>query len=205
MATSRPRTVLLVSGACFVLLALSVAVLGTPPGDGAARDALLAVAAPPLVAAMHAVNYAGSWKLLLPATLLLVVAFRHARERWWVWIGLMIAAPATEGLLKIVIGRQRPEDASMGFPSGHATSAAAFFGAVFYLAEPLPPQVRRLVRTAAVALVVLVAVARVVLRAHWPSDALAGFALGTAFVCAATLLARPGKAAGTRGRGSCCV
>ena len=186
--------VLLVSGACFVLLALSVAVLGTPPGDAAARDALLAVAAPPLVAAMHAVNYAGSWKLLLPATLLLVLAFRHARERWYLWIGLMIAAPATEGILKLIIGRPRPEDASMGFPSGHATAAAAFFGAVIYLAEPLPPRTRRFVRAAAVAVIVLVAVARVILRAHWPSDALAGIALGLAFACAATLLASPGRA-----------
>lgn len=194
MATSWPRTVLLVSGACFVLLALSVAVLGTPPGDAAARDALLGLTAPPLVAAMHAVNYAGSWKLLLPATLLLVVAFRHARERWYVWIGLMIAAPATEGILKLIIGRPRPEDASMGFPSGHATAAAAFFGAVIYLAEPLRPSVRRLVRAAAIAVIVLVAVARVILRAHWPSDALAGIALGTAFASAATLLASPRRA-----------
>ncbi len=194
MTPAHPRTVLLASGACFVLLALSVAVLGTPPGDAAARDALLGLAAPPLVAAMHAVNYAGSWKLLLPATLLLVLAFRHARERWYLWIGLMIAAPATEGILKLIIGRPRPEDASVGFPSGHATAAAAFFGAVIYLAEPLPARPRRFVRAAAVAVILLVAVARVILRAHWPSDALAGIALGTAFACAATLFASPGRA-----------
>lgn len=195
MTPAHPRAVLLVSGACFVLLALSVALLGTPPGDAAARDALLGLAAPPLVAAMHAVNYAGSWKLLLPATLLLVVAVRHARERWYLWIGLMIAAPATEGIVKVIIGRPRPEDASLGFPSGHATAAAAFFGAVIYLAAPLPSRPRRCVRAAAVAVIVLVAVARVILRAHWPSDALAGLALGTAFACAATLLAGPGRAA----------
>jgi len=101
----------------------------------------------------------------------------------------MIAAPATESLLKVIIGRQRPEDASMGFPSGHATAAAAFFGAAIYLAGPLPPLARRCVRAAAVALILLVAVARVILRAHWPSDALAGIALGTAFASTATLIA----------------
>ena len=53
---------------------------------------------------------------------------------------------------------------------------------------------RRCVRAAAVALIVLVAVARVILRAHWPSDALAGIALGTAFASAAVLLARPARA-----------
>jgi len=195
MPSARPRAVLFVSGACFVLLALAVAVLATPPGDAAARDALLALAAPPVVAAMRVINWAGSWRLLLPATLLLLLAFPRARERWYLWIGLMIAAPATEGILKVVIGRQRPEDASMGFPSGHTTAAAAFFGAVVYLAEPLPPPARRLVRATAITVIVLVAVARVMLRAHWPSDALAGIALGTAFASAATLLASPSRAA----------
>ncbi|MBI2161614.1 MAG: phosphatase PAP2 family protein [Candidatus Rokubacteria bacterium] len=185
-----PRAVLLVSSACFVLLALAVVVAGTPPGDGSTRDALLASASPPVLAAMRVINDAGSWKLLLPATLLLVLVYRRAREHWWVWLGLMIAAPATEGLLKLVIGRQRPEDASMSFPSGHATAAAAFFGALIYLAEPLPPLVRRCVRAAAVAVIVLVATARVILRAHWPSDALAGIALGLAFASVAALLAR---------------
>ena len=195
MPSARPRAVLFVSGACFVLLALAVAVLATPPGDAAARDALLALAAPPVVAAMRVINWAGSWRLLLPATLLLLLAFPRARERWYLWIGLMIAAPATEGILKVVIGRQRPEDASMGFPSGHTTAAAAFFGAVVYLAGSLPPRARRLVRATAIAVIVLVAVARVMLRAHWPSDALAGIALGTAFASAATLLASPSRAA----------
>ena len=43
-------------------------------------------------------------------------------------------------------------------------------------------------------MIVLVAVARVILRAHWPSDALGGIALGLALASAAALLARPGRA-----------
>jgi len=84
MTPARPRAVLLVSGACFVFLALGVALTGAPAGDAAVRDALLALAAPPVVAAMRVINWAGSWKLLLPATLLLVLVFRRARERWYV-------------------------------------------------------------------------------------------------------------------------
>jgi len=194
MAWAYPRAILLVSGACFVLLALMVVIAGTPPGDGAARDALLALASPPVIATMHVINWGGSWRLLLPGALLLLVAFPRARARWYLWIGLMIAAPATEGILKVVIGRPRPEDASMGFPSGHATAAAAFFGAVVYLAGPLPSSARRLVRAAAIAVIVLVALARVILRAHWPSDALAGIALGTAFASVAALAADPRRA-----------
>ncbi len=186
----RPLALLLAGAGGFVALALAVALLPAVPGDAAVRAWLLALASPAVLTAMHVINLAGSWKVLLPATILLVLAVRPARTRWWLWIGLMLLAPATEGLLKILVGRPRPEDLSMGFPSGHATAAAAFFGAVTYLAGGLPPPARRLVRGAAVIVIVLVAVARVMLRAHWPSDVIAGIALGTALVSAAVLLDR---------------
>jgi membrane-associated phospholipid phosphatase len=72
----------------------------------------------------------------------------------------------------------------MGFPSGHATAAAAFFGAVMFLAGSLPKPARTWVRVAAAAGIVLVAMARVILRAHWPSDALGGIALAAAALIA---------------------
>ena len=56
----------------------------------------------------------------------------------------------------------------MGFPIGHATPAAAFFGAVIYLAESVPAPTRTLVRIGAALVIVLVALARIVLRVHWP-------------------------------------
>lgn len=186
----RPLAVLLAGAGGFVALALAVALLPAVPGDASVRAWLLAHASPGVLAAMRVINLAGSWKVLLPATVLLVLAVHRGRERWWLWIGLMLVAPATEGLLKILVGRPRPEDLSMGFPSGHATAAAAFFGAVIHLAEGLPPVARRIVRVAAVIVIVLVAVARVMLRAHWPSDAIAGIALGAAFASAAVLLDR---------------
>ena len=46
-------------------------------------------------------------------------------------------------------------------------------------------------RTAALVIIVLVAAARVMLRAHWPSDALGGIALGLALASVAALLAWP--------------
>jgi membrane-associated phospholipid phosphatase len=191
------RGVLIAALALFAVLALGVIALGTLPGEAASRDALLALAGPSVVAALRVINHAGSWRLLLPATLLLLVAFPLARKRWWAWVGLMLAAPAAEGLLKIAVARARPEDASMGFPSGHATAAAAFFGAVIYLAGSVPAPARTLVRIGAALVIVLVALARVVLRAHWPGDALAGIALGLAFASAAAELA---IAPGDRGR-----
>ena len=193
MAPSSPRRssacwILLGSAGCFLALALAVLLADPIPGDAAARLWVLGYASPAVVQAARVVNYLGSWKVLLPGALLLLVAFPAARARWWLWAGLMVAAPIAEGLLKIVIGRTRPEEASMGFPSGHATAAAAFFGAVIYLAGSLRPPVRVAVRTVSVVLIVLVALARIVLRAHWPVDTLAGIALGLLLASLATML-----------------
>lgn len=191
--SSRPRNslfwVMLAGAAGFLVLTLAVMVFPSVPGDTTVREWLLGIATPPMVRTLKVINEAGSWKVLLPASLLLFVAFPRGRRRWWVWGGLMVAAPIAEGLLKILIGRPRPEELSMGFPSGHATAAAAFFGALFYLAATFTPLARRLVRAGAVLMIVLVALARVILRAHWPADTLAGIALGLTLASIAAMLA----------------
>ena len=183
-----PRAALTVLGAFFVALGAAVVTIGVLPADAAVREALLGWATPAMIDLMRIVNRGGDWRLLLPGTLLLLAVFPRARERWWLWIVLMIAAPAAEGLLKIAIGRARPESVAFGFPSGHATAAAAFFGAVLYLAGSLPPASRRAVRALAVACIVLVGLARIILRAHWPSDVLGGITLGLGLATTAALL-----------------
>jgi undecaprenyl-diphosphatase len=189
--------ILLGSAGCFLVLALSVMLLDPFPGDATARLWLLGYGSPGVVQVMRVINYLGNWRLLLPGTVLLFVVFPKARARWWVWIALMITAPAAEGLLKILVGRARPEEASMGFPSGHATAAAAFFGAVIYLAASLPSRARVLVRAGSVVSIVLVCFARIILRAHWPVDTLAGIALGLALASLASVLTDPGERAAT--------
>ncbi len=190
-----PRGLLIVSTACFLATAAAV-LLGVTAVDTAARDLLLAHATPAVVALMRVVNLAGDRWVLAPAVLVLLLALPEARRRWWVWVGLMVTAPAMEGLLKELVARPRPEGAGLGFPSGHATAAAAFFGAVIFLAGSLRRRAACLaLRAAALTLIVLVAGARVILRAHWPSDVVGGVALGLALASAAALLAAqpPGR------------
>ena len=123
--------------------------------------------------------------MLLPASLILLALSPDARRRWWLWLAAMPASAIVESMLKTTLARPRPEDLSAGFPSGHAAAAAAFAVIVVCLAgrSRLRPASQAAVCAVAVILAVLVGLARVELRAHWPSDVLAGWALGTA--CAA--------------------
>jgi len=184
-----PRGLLLLSGTCFVAVLAAVVLFGSIPADTAVRDALLALRSPRLVAAIRVANRMGEWPFLLVGLVALFAVFREARARWWCWLGLMAVAPLAEGALKWLVGRPRPEGSALGFPSGHATAAAAFFGALIYLAGALPPVARATVRALAPVAVLFVGLARVILRAHWPSDVLGGIALGLACACAAAALA----------------
>ena len=167
-------------------LALLVYLQGTLPGERRLYDAVVAWASPGVVSVFRAINYLGDKRLLLPATILLLcVAPPPARRWWWLWAAVMVAAPILEGLGKELIARPRPEGTALGFPSGHATAASAyFFLAAYLLGKRLghPGARQILLWIAATILIALVGVARIVLQAHWPGDALAGAALGLACV-----------------------
>jgi membrane-associated phospholipid phosphatase len=72
----------------------------------------------------------------------------------------------------------------LGFPSGHAYGAALTFGALALVAGQLicRPLRRRLIAAVAIALMLLIAVARVRLGVHWPSDVAGGLVFGLGFV-----------------------
>lgn len=182
------RAVLIVSGGAFLALAVTVSLVGALPGDAWTREALLSWASPAFVAMMRVANHAGSWPVLVPAALLLLFLAPRLRGAWWVWLPVFVLAPLIEGGAKFLVGRTRPEGPAYGFPSGHAAAAAVYFGAVWYAAADLPPRLRYAARTAAVIVIALVALARVILRAHWPSDALGGIALGVACASGAAFI-----------------
>ena len=184
-----PGGVLAVAGACFAALAAAAVTLGVLPADTALREAILRMASPRVLETMRLVNRAGDWRMLAPGLVVLLVVFPEARRQWWLWSGLMVAAPIMEWTLKHVIGRARPEDISVGFPSGHSTAAAAFYGAVIFLTDSLSPRLCRATRVLAIVMILLVGLARVLLRAHWPSDVLGGIALGLVLASIASLIA----------------
>lgn len=77
------------------------------------------------------------------------------------------------------------------FPSGHAQSAATFWGIVAGLAR------RRWVAAAAAASIAAIGVTRLYLGVHWPIDVAGGVAIGLAAAAATLALARSGLRPGT--------
>jgi undecaprenyl-diphosphatase len=153
---------------------------------------------PWLTTTMLVVTHLGSSNVLLPLILVVGVALRR-RGRSWAPLGLLVAAYAGSvalyDVIKPLVARPRPAIGALvatatgyAFPSGHATQAAAVYGALIIVCLR-PASAARFAQAAAAAVVavLLVGVSRVYLGVHWATDVLAGWALGTLWLL--TLLA----------------
>jgi undecaprenyl-diphosphatase len=119
--------------------------------------------------------------------------------------GSVLAATLASSLLKILIGRERPdivEHATLtftaSFPSGHAflsavtlLSIAAFVGLASRRAD-----IARLCLCLACVMIVLIGFSRIYLGVHWPTDVIAGWCLGIAWSSLAAAWLGRGMAAG---------
>jgi undecaprenyl-diphosphatase len=95
-----------------------------------------------------------------------------------------------DGVLKLGFNRPRPSifvpsvhTVSSSFPSGHAMSAAIVYTTVAYLAARLHKRkwARWLVMMTAFIVIALISFSRLYLGVHYPSDVLAGIAIGLAW------------------------
>jgi undecaprenyl-diphosphatase len=112
-----------------------------------------------------------------------------------------VTAMLLSSTLKGVFDRPRPDLVpheaavySSSFPSGHSTMAAAVYLTLALVASRFVPRrrVKALFLVAAIFVTGAVGVSRVYLGVHWPSDVLAGWAIGAAWAllcwCAAVWL-----------------
>ena len=170
-------------------------VTGPPAGEVAVLLGVQSrLSAPPVVAAARAMSHFGEhaagWLGISMVGALLV----PGRRREWLLVGAgSVAAHAVSILIKLAVRRRRPHHpdiavkvgtpSSLSFPSAHATSTTA---AAMLLCRatrsPLP-----------LALVPVMAVSRLVLGVHYPTDVLAGIAVGAAVAGTAVHLVGPHK------------
>jgi undecaprenyl-diphosphatase len=124
-----------------------------------------------------------------------VVLWRRCRASAITLSILIASAFAADILLKLIVDRSRPPnpaiDTALGsFPSGHVIHAVVIFGLVPFLLWTLTNRRLFLQLGFVVFTVVIaaVAVSRVRLGAHWPSDVITSFFIGASLLLAAEQL-----------------
>jgi membrane-associated phospholipid phosphatase len=94
-------------------------------------------------------------------------------------------------VLKLLFGRARPAlwDHLIlvnhhSFPSGHAMISMVIYGFIGYLLAEQFPQWRKQISAFSIILILAIGFSRLYLGVHWPTDVLAGYAIGLAWLIA---------------------
>ena len=145
-----------------------------------------------LIVFMKIVTITASSAFLTSAYVLLIVCYL-LKKNWKraVEIGLAgLGGFAVNYIMKLYFHRARPLHPLMdplktfSFPSGHATSAIIFYGLLAYLLwkTELPKAYRYFLTSFLFLYALLIGLSRIYLRMHYPSDVLAGFFIGFAWL-----------------------
>ena len=141
---------------------------------------------PALTGFFEAATFTGSAYVLFPLSIAIVVALLFARRRFE---ALLLAVSVISGgivvyILKALVGRARPAlwDTEWywgsSFPSGHTLVVAAFAAAATIGVTRIWPRRRIVAMLIAAVWVFSVAISRLVLGVHWPTDVLAAACIG---------------------------
>jgi undecaprenyl-diphosphatase len=111
--------------------------------------------------------------------------WRGERAESLLWLVLGLTTLGLEEGLKVLVARPRPHlwpwpmpQFGFAFPSGHALASTTFYPLLARDVAHGWPRVRRIAWGLAIGLALFIGVGRLYLGVHWPSDVLAGWALG---------------------------
>lgn len=118
-----------------------------------------------------------------------LMVYLARREKTWVpivgFLLVLVFETGMTGSLKVAIGRTFPyerhimlETDSLAFPSGHATNAVALWGFVLWYLTDARREYQQAAVWAFCSILVIAGTTSWLLRTHWPTDLLAGFAIG---------------------------
>ena len=185
----RPLAVI-AAAATAVFAALTVIVTTSAPLAFDTRAFRVAgdVRAPWLDHAARVITTLGLFAIVGPAVAIGAVLLFRAGER--VRVAALVAGTAVAWtgvqIVKAAVGRPRPSAPLVhttgdSYPSGHAANSVGWLALAFALTAVIPSRaVGRVAVGGAAVIVVLVALSRIYLGAHYASDVIAGVALATA-------------------------
>jgi undecaprenyl-diphosphatase len=190
----------LIAGLVLLLSALMLTVVatgdGVVPGDIAIARAVQRPASAEIDAVAGLVSLVGDdFPAMVALGLVGVVTLIAAGRRdLAVFLGVAAAMRAVGPGLKTLIASPRPSSEAvaivvqadgLGFPSGHAMGAALFYGAIAVIAPQVVAnrRIARGIQIAAFVMMILIALSRVRLGVHWPSDVVGGLLFGFAVIC----------------------
>ncbi|MEO6392677.1 MAG: phosphatase PAP2 family protein [Pyrinomonadaceae bacterium] len=204
----RAELIYLVVLVCFAGIAIPAHYFAYFGWDLRIEQGLQSVANPVLTAIMWAISLPGNFATPYVITAVAVAAFWLTGFRSES-VGLLVSAGgsgAINKLLKFAVGRPRPVDtlvqilpsdrSGLSFPSGHVAFYVCFFGFLFFVVFALFPRgswLRRVFLIATALPVFTVALSRVYLGAHWPSDTLAAYLWSSVWLAFALHLYRRWK------------
>ncbi|WP_407571910.1 phosphatase PAP2 family protein [Deinococcus altitudinis] len=141
--------------------------------------------------------YIGGVQVIAPVSAaLLLLLWRRSRPAAWFFAVAVLGAALLNGAMKLAFQRPRPElwprllqESGASFPSGHSMYSAAFVTALILLAWP--SRLRWPALILGVVFTGMVGWSRVDLGVHYPTDVLAGWLSGVAWVLGTYGLLRP--------------
>jgi undecaprenyl-diphosphatase len=196
-----PWTLWAVGPALAALAVVAGAVIGgaTAAPDERLELAVHAHASGPLDLLMLGLTALGLLPVLAAAAVAAAALLLRAARRLeaLALTAVMLGEGALDDALKLAVHRARPAlfphaaSAGFSFPSGHAMATASLVGVLFWIAwRQLPPFVRWLGLLLAVPLLFGIGASRVYVGVHYPSDVVAGWLAGLAWLGAAPRVLR---------------
>ena len=172
----------------FALVAVAVQAGWTQAYDQRIMLAVVGLRSDGVTRLMRWVSLVGAGEIEIPLALLLSLRLSLIRRRAEAagYAAATLSGWAMYGVAKWVFQRPRPRIIArlsgagwFSFPSGHATMAPLVFGlGVLIWSAPWSRGLRIALLLAAAVFSLLIALSRVYLGVHWPSDVLAGLLLG---------------------------
>lgn len=139
------------------------------------------------------------WVTLFSALVLLALLLRRQGQLARAWAVALLGIVPINSALKTLFHRVRPLhdngfiiEPGWSFPSGHAFGAVVFYGMLAYVLLRLSLRHHRAIIAAAMLLIGVIGISRILLQVHYFSDVLAGYTAGAAWlvicVCASEIL-----------------